>query len=669
MFFDGCPMLKRFFLALICLLPMLPVDAQNHQPEFTVSVLEDSVYQGDSIHVVYSIDARGYSFSTDDARMEGGEQIRFSYDMKDIGNAWTRLTFNATFLVKGCGELSVLPMKVTMNGNPVYSDTVKVNVLPDPEYGHEWTIANDFLKRQGVITRNLTYKYGTETMMAFSDAVAKAFVIVAASPYDQFMVNPVLAYGTGDTMWNGMDTRKDNSVYYILERYDQQLKELRRMNLVYSGLGTDVSRPDSKGVSPLLDDYKYDQNPPYNNMCPVEDWGGRQVNCVAGCGPIALAEVLSYHHSDVAPQGYAPFSIYSGKEYVIDLDEYRFSWSGSSKDLSALVMSCAASVSVRMSPWSSYSSLSNFKSALVSVWGYDPQCLRTEKGDCFRMLDLVRDELDSSRPVIVADNEHIFACDGYYDDFLHFNLGWNGYCNGYYRVIVLPSFSGWQLPFSEVLTGVRPSKGDLSVNIKVDSPGNLRNLLGEKDLMNVTSLTVSGTIDGDDINLIRCMAGAADSSFHDGQCGSLMHLDMSDVSVIGGTCYACVDADGDTIEGYLSGNSRKPDIELVLSAGMSDEEWGRIVGYGFNQDKDSRYERDSEGHFHIRYYTTENVIGRHMFDGCENLVSVKLPKKLKGIDGTAFRGCRSLKKVGNLPRRYPLILFKDCRFMDIKVVN
>lgn len=670
---SDCNVIRRIIVLPVLLMAVFLSYAQDDEmPGFTVYVLEDTVYQGDSVHVVYSIEVSktmAFSYSSDDARMEGGElKGVLGYHSTDSGKTWNRV-FNATFLVKGCGELAILPMKIMLNDRPVYSDTVWINVLPDPVYGNEWTQARYFLSQQGVKSRNLTFKYGTETIKAFSDNEEKSFIIIASSPYDQYLSNPILAYGIGNSMWNGVDKQQDNSVYHIMERYDYQLKELRKRNIVYKGIDMRGFELDPGGVTPLLGDLNYDQAAPYNNKFPQEEWGGRKVNCIAGCGPVALAEVLSYHHSSRASEGYATFSTNSGLEYAIDLDDYPFSWGGNDEDKAALMMSCAATLGARMSPWATKTSLCDFKSALLVFWGYDPQCIRTEKGDYVDMLTMLYKEIDASRPVIVADDEHIFVCDGYYGDFLHFNLGWKGYCNGYYRIIVLPSLPEWQLPFSEILTNIKPLDRDEmtgDVTVKVKKAGQLREQLEESgyDIMKITSLSVSGPIDGDDIQLIRTMAGASVKRISNGRIGSLMHLDLSGATIKGGKPYATVRGDEITVSRQVKDVEVDSLYDYVLSH-VSDEDWVAIRSEGNDKLVGMNLERDMDGTVYaLCHVPDDNVIGIYMFNDCENLVTLTLPKKAARVNRFAFKNCRSLKDIGNLPQIVLREAFYNNRFLE-----
>jgi hypothetical protein len=98
----------------------------------------------------------------------------------------------------------------------------------------------------------------------------------------------------------------------------------------------------------------------------------------------------------------------------------------------------------------------NFRPALICNWGYSPRAKYIKDSNDSELLETVYEELDSGRPVVVSGSSHIFVCDGYNQDFLHYNFGWEGDCNGWYRAIVIPSMNDSQLPFTSMIAGISP---------------------------------------------------------------------------------------------------------------------------------------------------------------------------------------------------------------------
>ena len=124
--------------------------------------------------------------------------------------------------------------------------------------------------------------------------------------------------------------------------------------------------------------------------------------------------------------------------------------------------------------------------------------------------------------------------------------------------------------------------------VSLAEAGTMKKLLG-KDYLNITSLKVVGPINGDDIYYLRKMLGA--SSFSQADRGKLTTLDLSKATIVEGG------------------------------------EW--------------YYEYSSSGHC----YTSDNVIGNCMFDGCTNLKNIVLPDGVTSIGEWAFSGCSSLTSI------------------------
>ena len=117
--------------------------------------------------------------------------------------------------------------------------------------------------------------------------------------------------------------------------------------------------------------------------------------------------------------------------------------------------------------------------------------------------------------------------------------------------------------------------------ISVDQPGLLSSLLTEDEILTLTELTISGSLNGTDIRVLRNMAKNCCLSF----------LDLKDASImVGGNAY------------------------LIESDGIS-------------------------------YHTNEDDISTRMFSSCNKLKSIVLPKTLKNIGEEAFYNCSKLSSI------------------------
>lgn len=167
------------------------------------------------------------------------------------------------------------------------------------------------------------------------------------------------------------------------------------------------------------------------------------------------------------------------------------------------------------------------------------------------------------------------------------------------------------------IANVCAAEGELitqPITLHVESPGNLENQIGWTKAQLITNLTLTGDLNGTDINYLRCMAGRTSSNVGIG--GNLYYLDLSGANIVEGG------------KEYFNWNGR--------------------------------YDR-----------TTDNSVGDYMFHQC-TLVSVKLPKSTKYIGSNAFSGCKNLEEV-DIPDGVELIdglAFYDCgKLSSITIPN
>jgi len=651
--------MKRAILLFCLLLSLLPEAAGQPSDlrSFRIYAPSGTITQGDRIQVKYVLEASQYRISgfdggIDRAVLEKVDLVKpEGYEDKD----YFHVEVHAVFRITGTGPLRVHGMSALIGEERVKSDSLLIDVLPNPGYGQEWELARSFLQSREALEEKdrLEYKYGTKTLCAFSDATNRSFAIVVRRDYQPYIENPILAYGIGNSMWSGDDKAKDNSIYHILSRYEEQLEGLRKRRQVYRSLPAISYKPLPSGVRPLLGRIEYGQGAPYNALLPKDKFEGRDSTCLAGCGPVALAQVLTFHRNPVLPQGTGTFSLKSGKEFRVNMKDHPVVW-GPEEDLSALMLDCVASVMAKLSPTATSSSLSNFKAGLIDYWDYSPSCTWVNDYGDADMLEALYYELDRRRPVIVADENHLFVVDGYDGEFFHLNLGWKGYCNGYYRALVVPGVSGRQLPFTEMLIGIRPmEKGDaITAKVRVKKPGTLAKLLSKKKPEQVTKLTVTGTLDGDDIRVLRTLAGAVDRL--DGasptEHGSLMELDLSKATIVAGKAYARVPAAGKVLSGSVTKNGKRFEYRYEMSK-LTEKDWREIREWGLDQSGNIRIGRTDDGTPYLELYAADGVIGSQMFGGCGNLRTLWLPRSATEVEYDAFYECRALEKVHNLPRK------------------
>ena len=205
-------------------------------------------------------------------------------------------------------------------------------------------------------------------------------------------------------------------------------------------------------VGPLLTT-QWNQDAPYNNLCPDPDTLGQ--HCMAGCVPIAMAQVMYYHkwpERGHNKNGYY-YRLYMedlmaiDKHKWIEVDFYQsiYEWDKMATDGNAvarLVLDCGVASEAKYGYDKTPAYMDKVQEGLRKFFSYKGEGLRTVKaddeGDNFDVL--LKEEMDNHRPVIMsgypagAGDGHAFVCDGYDDaGFFHINLGWGGQYDGYYR--------------------------------------------------------------------------------------------------------------------------------------------------------------------------------------------------------------------------------------------
>lgn len=334
----------------------------------------------------------------------------------------------------------------------------------------------------------------------------------------------------------------------------------------------------------------------------------------------------------------------------ISVDMHEIDWDD--LKVNELMYLSAASVQTHLSPVYSQASLFWFRHALVGNWGFSPECRYMQALPLEDLAKRVCDDLDAGRPVILGGEGHSFVCDGYKDGFLHFNFGWKGHCNGWYR---LPE--GISLP--ECLTTIRPMRPeeDKYLEVTLKKAGTLAEAIPDDLSLQVTGLKVAGKIQSEDIALLRRMATE----------GRLMDLDLSDARIVGKSIlrsqpYAECEAAGMTFTSQyhhpLFGDIPGTEEEWRIDT-LTDAQWKEMSLRGLTKGSDWSLIRDKDG-VRIRYYTRADVIGTVMFADCENLLSLRLPKTITGIEENAFWKCSCLEH---------LYMPKEIRNLSDKALN
>lgn len=295
---------------------------------------------------------------------------------------------------------------------------------------------------------------------------AGGFVIIAADD----VAYPILAY-SNDSKWN-----TDNipaNVEAWLAAYELEIRSavdsalMPSPDVVKAWRITESTYDAAVVVAPLILT-RWNQSPYYNDLCPMDN--ARNERTVVGCVATAMAQVLKYWEYPINGNGSHSYTHTHGVQSA-DFASTTYDWanmplevhSGSTDAQKAavaqLMYHCGVSVEMDYGVASTggsgaftISSKSNTthcaEYALREYWGYKPTLQGLQKSQ-YKDVDwkkMLKDELDAGRPVIYSgygEGGHCFVCDGYNEDeYFHFNWGWGGLYDGYFRLNALEPGTG-----------------------------------------------------------------------------------------------------------------------------------------------------------------------------------------------------------------------------------
>ncbi|MBO5541162.1 MAG: leucine-rich repeat domain-containing protein [Muribaculaceae bacterium] len=192
-----------------------------------------------------------------------------------------------------------------------------------------------------------------------------------------------------------------------------------------------------------------------------------------------------------------------------------------------------------------------------------------------------------------------------------------------------------------------------SLTVNVEAPGTLASYIAEDSRMNITALTVKGSINGTDLGLIRTMAGNGTDGY--ATEGKLESLDLSGARLVrGGDVYyndpQGYDAYSQTFDDVICSNSFwecKSLVSVILPEGIT-----RISDDAFSVCTNLKS---------INIPSTVTKLGSAFYH-CFSLESITIPEGIKKIDDLTFSTCRSLQSI-TIPESVTEIgaaVFRDC---------
>ena len=205
-------------------------------------------------------------------------------------------------------------------------------------------------------------------------------------------------------------------------------------------------------VAPLLK-CRWGQGWPYNSHCPLYDGQNR---AVAGCSAISLGQVMSFYKwpkqlkTDIQPYDDGKGNHHEGMPAgtTFDWDNIKDYYDGepTQEEVDAVGKFVYAVGTMLQSSYGASTSAgtTGFADQLVKIFDYDDELWTARRANYSieEWAELFYQEVAAGRPVCYTGRStgggHAFALDGYDGEGLfHINWGWNGSCDGFYRLEVL----------------------------------------------------------------------------------------------------------------------------------------------------------------------------------------------------------------------------------------
>ena len=205
-----------------------------------------------------------------------------------------------------------------------------------------------------------------------------------------------------------------------------------------------VKAPVMEYIKPLLST-TWDQLSPYNKYTPNKT--------PTGCVATAMAQVMKHHNYPASTTGSA-IAYYKGNRYTrsldatYDWDNMMGSYSNASTEaqinaVATLMVNAGYAAKMFYDEAVSGTNDQAMINAMVNIFNYSPACWMRYR-DHYTIEDweaLLYNELTNNRPIyysgMASSGGHAFVCDGYENGFFHFNWGWSGYCDGWFKIDAL----------------------------------------------------------------------------------------------------------------------------------------------------------------------------------------------------------------------------------------
>ncbi|NQU88471.1 MAG: thiol protease/hemagglutinin PrtT [Mariniphaga sp.] len=310
------------------------------------------------------------------------------------------------------------------------------------------------------------------------------------------VVEPVLGYGVD------LKLNSDNAppgLLFLLDEYKKEISFIRKEKIKqhktikdkwdnYSSKDFYSTSLKSYTQGDYLVNTLWGANGTYNRDCPYKTTGSPD-RCPAGCGAVAVAQVLHYWNDRVFPDGSKSYTNYSPNVNLsVDFWDEDYDWEAMGLDdaddeNAKLIYHCGVAINSNYSDGQTTSTSSNIMNGLVNYFGFNSNINEKNKSAYTATWDnLLRAEIDNERPILYGGCDldsgtcHLWVVDGYrtYDNMYRCNWGYDlPNPNTWYTLTNLAiypyNFSSYQSAFFNI-EPMLDGSGEISGEAYVCSP-------------------------------------------------------------------------------------------------------------------------------------------------------------------------------------------------------
>lgn len=320
-------------------------------------------------------------------------------------------------------------------------------------YANQGEMAKAPASQSMMVIKTFSSSSGTPALYLFEGESADWMVVSAND-----IATPLLGYGEVAPAGSDIPPQME----WWLNQYAAQIAWADSVSLLpenmkisfrsENGANKAPTRSDKEPIAMLMNT-KWNQDNPYNKLCPKIGFKRTPTGCVA----TALAQIMKYHQYPESGNGIGHATVGDSSEQLeMDLniplrwDAMKNVYSGTSYTTDQANAVAELMVSVGYASGMNYnlegSGAYDYKAcnALIenfsyanSTWLYMRDYYTLDEWE-----DMLYEELAANRPVYysgrAADGGHAFVCDGYSGNgYFNFNWGWGGLYNGKFKIDAL----------------------------------------------------------------------------------------------------------------------------------------------------------------------------------------------------------------------------------------